>query len=614
MWGQEHILLDSDDFDLNSVKPLLNTALTKYDLKVQAHFNAVGHHGSRRILRRYPATSGTWQRLTTFQSSSQPSPRTTPSFSTCICGPIGNPSASGFRLRMEDQKKVPFEPEEFPPGTPHVIRERCSEASWIPMCSHSCTFETQHFDKIMLNLVENPNLNSKWLFRADVLFDDESQNLVPEADGITQGHPLIQDFQGFTRQRAIVRRLIPRNTLRDAPLDQTCSFYHSYSPEDQEADGEATLIKSLVVYIPHASSAADLPFYHPKVKGISQLHEWDTTTNTGTISVHFLLFDAEPAEVEVEVEVDQVKLGRIAYHLLQTIHKHGHSTAKGYVKRVHHDVVVPRERFQDKYSELKNKYARALVQSWLETTDPTKHVFEDLGIAAFLIELWKDMYKDVDFPGFVDIGCGNGLLVHILRLEGYAGWGFDARERKSWSQYNSPSPGSPSGNSLQRLLLLPSVIPKEAASDDTRAVSLEDIHDGLFPKDTFIISNHADELTPWTPVLAAISQCPFIMIPCCSHNLTGDRWRAPPPRDRAKPKSMFASLVDWVTQIAEDCGWYVETEMLRIPSTRNIGLVGRKTTKEIEEVDIHELLQKYGGVQGYYDNVVKLLKSSPRGH
>ncbi|KAF5000871.1 hypothetical protein FGRMN_1480 [Fusarium graminum] len=512
---------------------------------------------------------------------------------------------------MQNQKKPPFEPEQLPPGSPPVIRERYSEANWIPMCRHTCTFETQYFDEIMLNLVENPNLNSKWLFRADVLYDDDDQNLVHEAASIIDEHPNTHDFQGFSRERTVVRRLIPRNSLRDAPLNQTCSFYRSaLSSGDQGPDGEGTLIKSLVVYVPHASSAADLPFYHPKVQGISQLHEWDVASNTGTVSVHFLLFNTK-SDTD---ETGEVKLERIAYHLLQTIHKHGHGTAGGYVKRVHHDVIVPREKFQDKYSELKNKHARALVQSWLETTDPAKHVFEDLGIAAFLIELWTDMYRDVAFPGFVDIGCGNGLLVHILRLEGYTGWGFDARERKSWSQYNSSAPDSPSGEALQKLLLLPSVVPRETNDEAAEAIDPQDIHNGIFPKGTFIISNHADELTPWTPIIAAISQCSFVMIPCCSHNLTGDRWRAPPPRDGTKSKSMFASLVDWVTQIAEDCGWKLETEMLRIPSTRNTGLVGRKSTKKMEEIDIESILQKYGGVHGYYDNVVKLLKSVPRGH
>ncbi|KAF4984437.1 hypothetical protein FZEAL_400 [Fusarium zealandicum] len=514
---------------------------------------------------------------------------------------------------MENQKKLPFEPEEFPPGSTPVLRDLSGDDVWTPMCRHMCTFETKHFDKIMLNLVKNPNLNSKWLFRADVLYDGDGQDFGNETPGFVKD-PSVQGFHDITHQRTIVRKLIPRNTLRDDPLNQTCSFYKSSSGlESQDSsNSEAVPIRSLVVYTPHATSIADLPFYHPKVKGIGQLYEWDPATNTGTISIHFLHYAGE-ADANVD-EADRVKLGRIAYHLLQTIHKHGQGTAAGYVKRVNHDVVVPQEKFQDRYSGLKNKYARTLVDSWLETTDPSKHVFEDLGIASFLIELWKVLYKDKEFPGFVDIGCGNGLLVHILREEGYSGWGFDARERRSWTQYNGSSSASPCGKSLQKLLLLPSVVPRATADEVQAAVDEDDIHDGTFPRGTFIISNHADELTPWTPILAAISQCPFIMIPCCSHNLTGDRWRAPAPRDKTKPKSMFASLVDWATQIAEDCGWEVETEMLRIPSTRNTGLVGRRRTKEPEEVDIAAVLQKYGGVEGYYNNVVKLLKSAPRGH
>ncbi|KAI8675382.1 TRNA (uracil-O(2)-)-methyltransferase [Fusarium keratoplasticum] len=516
---------------------------------------------------------------------------------------------------MEIRRKLPFDPEELPPGSPPALRaDGDGGGGWVPVCRHACTFETRYFDDIMLNLVRNPNLNSKWLFRADVLYDngDDSQ---PHNKDLVKDCPSIPGFQGLICQRTIVRRLIPRNTLRDAPLDQTCSFYTS-SPRSESEDspeGEG-LIRSLTIYLPHATSAAEMPYYHPKVRGVGQLHEWDPATNTGTISVHFLPFEDDPAIEEADREANRVKLGRIAHHLLQTIHKHGHANAVGYVKRVNHDVVVPRERFQDRYSELKNKYARRLTRSWLETTDPSKHVFEDLGIAAFLIELWRDMYKDAEFPGFVDIGCGNGLLVHILREEGYTGWGFDARERKSWAQYNGSSSMSPSGKSLQRLLLLPSVVSREVANGEQDGVGPDDIHDGIFPKGTFIISNHADELTPWTPILAAISACPFIMIPCCSHNLTGDRWRAPPPRDKAKGKSMFASLVDWVTLIAEDCGWKVETEMLRIPSTRNTGLLGRARAKDLDEVDIAGVLHKYGGVGGYYNNVVKLLKSMPRGH
>ncbi|CAB1351763.1 unnamed protein product [Coregonus sp. 'balchen'] len=36
---------------------------------------------------------------------------------------------------------------------------------------------------------------------------------------------------------------------------------------------------------------------------------------------------------------------------------------------------------------------------------------------------------------FVDLGCGNGLLVHILSNEGHPGKGIDVRKRKIWNMY-----------------------------------------------------------------------------------------------------------------------------------------------------------------------------------
>lgn len=44
--------------------------------------------------------------------------------------------------------------------------------------------------------------------------------------------------------------------------------------------------------------------------------------------------------------------------------------------------------------------------------------------------LWGDTK-----PSFVDMGCGNGLLVHVLNSEGYNGVGLDVRSRKMWTQY-----------------------------------------------------------------------------------------------------------------------------------------------------------------------------------
>lgn len=473
---------------------------------------------------------------------------------------------------------------------------------------------------------------------ADAVDQDSNDDVSLQSPAVS---PIAVAIRGMALVRTLVRRLIPRNERRDNPLEQTCAFYTA--AQDAAQDGLQAKVpaaasvapaapaahSTLVLYMPHAPSADSLPFYHPKVRGIAHLHQWDGQ-GRGTISVHFLPY--------AEHLLTDSKLQRTAYHLLEVLDKHGHGAVRGYVKRVNHDLVIPQDRFQNRYALLKSKYARQLVDSWAEKTDPSKHVFEDLGIAAFLIELWNDMYpKDTTaFPGFVDIGCGNGLLVALLTREGYSGWGFDARERKSWAQYRTRGHASPSGFSLEERLLLPSIAAtatatptatsgQAQASNQAEAEAESDlllragvIHDGAFPPGTFIISNHADELTPWTPILAASSRCPFIMIPCCSHNLTGEKFRAPPPRDKAKAKSTYASLVDWVSRVAEDCGWKVETEMLRIPSTRNTCLLGRRRTRgddgQETQVDVAALVEKYGGTRGYYENVAKLIKSGPRGH
>ena len=301
------------------------------------------------------------------------------------------------------------------------------------------------------------------------------------------------------------------------------------------------------------------------------------------------------------------------------------------MKRVQHDVIIPQAVVQNTYARLKAKYAKILITNWVEVTDPGKHVFEDLSIAAFLIELWKTLYKDAEFPGFVDIGCGNGLLVHILAEEGYSGWGFDARKRKSWTTYSSEMQ-----ERLKELVLIPSMLRMTSTDTNNDAgneteVDHEDIkinmsnsqgdlehsdssiHNGLFPQGTFIISNHADELTPWTPILANLSRSPFIAIPCCSHALNGARFRAPPPKG-APSSSAFASLVDWVTSLGKDCGWQMEKEMLRIPSTRNTALIGRHRLVPFEDVEVSTVLANYGGADGWEANAMKLVRGATRGH
>ncbi|KAH6628659.1 hypothetical protein F5144DRAFT_320082 [Chaetomium tenue] len=512
-----------------------------------------------------------------------------------------------------------FEPEELAVDSAAIVVEKssCHESAhkdatnWRPLFRHPCSFGPAEFGHVLVNLIQNPNINSSWLFRANILYDSaELQQCVAptEANG-TSSVPK-PSFVGFQLQRCIIRRLIPRNTIRDNPLDQTCLIYESVpgpgGDEDDEGDGGevASVEKVLVIYLPHVSAASEMPFYHPIVRGIAFLHEWEAAESRGCISISYLFFNEEDRSV--------VRLTRTALRLLEVIHKHGKGRIEGYQKRVHHDQVLPQARVQDTYTRLKQKYARGLMKSWAESTDPEKHVFEDLCIAAFLLELWADMYGQGPFPGFVDIGCGNGLLVYILNQEGFVGWGFDARSRKSWATYNTKlHAAAGEEDTLRELVLLPPPVSRDGLPDD---FDENRIHDGRFPKGTFIISNHADELTPWTPIIAAISECPFIAIPCCSHNLAGERYRAPAPKDKTKADSAYSSLVEWVAGIAADCGWEVEQEMLRIPSTRNAALIGRKRSANGASPDIPAIVEQYGGTAGYLESVIKLVASTASGH
>lgn len=452
--------------------------------------------------------------------------------------------------------------------------------TWTPLYKQKCSFPPEIFREVMMNLIRNPNINSNHLFRADISVEKPfTENFQPNSETV----PRLTHIEGFDLRTVIVRTMIPRNVIVDKPLDQTCLFH-----EQVLESGE---VRSLVTYLPHISDPIDTPFYHPAVRGIGFLLKYNTETKDGDVSIHYSFFNEEPRSAKLE---------RTAQHLLAVLHKHGQGSAAGYVKRVNHDVVLPQATVQNTYARLKQKYARALINGWVETTDPGKHVFEDLNIAAFLIELWADTYKDNTFPGFVDIGCGNGLLVHILLEEGYNGWGFDARRRKSWSTYSQRSQ-----ENLHEQVLIPSMLHKLPGSSDAS------IHNGLFPKGTFIISNHADELTPWTPILANLSESPFMMIPCCSHCFSGARFRAPPPTPKS---SAYASLVAWVAKIAKASGWVVETEMLRIPSTRNTALIGRSRDVPFDAVDVEDLVESYGGAAEWEVNALKLVKGKTRGH
>ncbi|KAI8934896.1 hypothetical protein NX059_008568 [Plenodomus lindquistii] len=533
----------------------------------------------------------------------------------------------------EDTPGHKFQPYDLP-NAPFVSSDLPPEL-WTIVQSCPSNFTPDFFLDTSRNLLENPNLTASHLSRAELSyqsFADATFN--PKATTSNDLASIIKHLRpecrpqlieggvpGYELEWTVVRKLIPRNPNLDGTLMQTCHLYVSHHPIEvtNNINGTARTEtiqaeRYMVIYIPHATTTDQIPYYHPKVRSLAMLYTYlpshtpsSILPTPGTLSIHYSPFPTYPLSTDP-------RLSRTALKLLEIIHKHCRGNSGGYKKRVHHDQIIPQKAFQDTYAELKSKYAKSLIEGWVEQTPAEKHVFEDLGIAAFLVEVWVGMYaissRNKDgagrgseeeerefkmeqrisaqsrFPGFVDIGCGNGLLVYILNAEGWCGWGFDARRRKTWETF----PAAAYGEKLKDLLLVPEILKPESDDDDDDSTSTllnaPPSHNGLFPPGTFIISNHADELTPWTPLLAYLSASPFIAIPCCSHDFGGTRFRAPACEKyitvdaatgpaKNKLPSAYASLVSWVSRLTDEVGYKVEKEHLRIPSTRNVAILGR---------------------------------------
>lgn len=505
-------------------------------------------------------------------------------------------------------------------------------------------FEKAHFEQAMLNVIRQPNVNSTVILRADMLldkeYDVETRKLIKTIENTTsvsvddgvlcvniddlkpRSVPLRLDL---AKKYEFVRRIVPRNPFKDAIINQTCLVMNSPTTDST----------SLVIYIPQFDDPDLCPFYIPQVAAVGiLLHE-------GQLSVHYIPFKGQ----EALLNDPKQRVVRTAFRLLQTANKHSKGVKDGYSKRVNHDLVVDKVLFQNQYIHLKKKYSKFLVDNWVESTDPKKHVFEDIAIAAFLIELWKKIYGTEDTQKklqFRDLGCGNGVLCHILIQEGFKGLGIDARQRKSWSIYPTEVK-----RCLKEQVIIPSILlrphpnmkvhaphvqhngrffpvqivspqllaPATVVYSSADLIQSPNVNIAEFPPDTFVIGNHSDELTCWIPLLGY----PFVVIPCCSHNLNGNRMRySVRDVERAKKSgnSTYQGLVDRVEYLAERVGWNVEKEMLRIPSTRNAAIIGysNENLDEFPTQEIYKILSEEGGAEGWVANTMALVKKNPRSH
>ncbi|KAI5997267.1 hypothetical protein F5J12DRAFT_957073 [Pisolithus orientalis] len=554
------------------------------------------------------------------------------------------------------------------------LRTSCSGRTeiWTPIIRCPAPFTTEFFENAVDQLVHHPEYNSTLILRSetlsDVRFSEDDGPAREQEDAETMLLKALThcDLEGYRPVRAIRRRLLPRRPGRDASLEQTCVFYtatvtstevgkvhalegeHTTTPMYEDEQDSAT---SLLILTPLLKDGESLPYYHPAVRRLAvryvqNIQEPCSESETTTLASGMLLIEAvlPPSGPTPPHPPDSnSRLYRTCLALLDTVHRYGWGALTHYRKRVHHDTLVPRETYQDLYLVLRERY-KHLVSQWKEATDPAKHVFEDVGIATFLMLFWKATYgtrrdgsvePDADHGGgadtnmmpcrnwprpaggFLDLGCGNGLLVHILVSEGYVGHGIDVRARQSWSHYPEATRKALHVYSLDPTGYIHHPRTESAgssgnlkSSDDTK----NDTGTDFFKPGVFLIGNHADELTPWVPVLATLCDAVgYLSIPCCAWgfderfarsstatssllsfycrsslydpstiNLEGDMDDESAFIEtlnlgaEGTRKSQYSVYRIWLARLSRWMGWKVECEVLRIPSTRNWGVVGRE--------------------------------------
>jgi len=186
-----------------------------------------------------------------------------------------------------------------------------------------------------------------------------------------------------------------------------------------------------------------------------------------------------------------------------------------------------------------------------EKTDKSKHLFEDVGIVAYLATLFESLdMKDINF---VDIGCGNGVNTYLLNTlfgDHIKGIGYDLQQRRIWSYYEEQG--------QRDMLHLQPITPNWPQLEQP------------FPPETnFLVGVHTDELTPWIPLFAMIRHCNFFILPCCPYDFYG-KFR----RSGNEPFDSDWPYLDHIVNISRNLGFNVRVDNLKIPSQKKTCVIG----------------------------------------
>lgn len=341
--------------------------------------------------------------------------------------------------------------------------------------------------------------------------------------------------------RIIHRVLKPRLKEKDPELEENVLIdAHSMS-------------MMFIPVLPPNPTKLDIPIYYPKVT------RFEIKYIEGTLQLWAL---------PISPNLENKHLKQVANRLLRRMRAWCTNFMEpgGYIEKNLTDKIFSKEEYYTVYQNLKQKY-KHWVTKWSAQTDAVKFVFEDISIAAYLITLWKQEHSKgngPEHPKFIDFGCGNGFLVFLLTKEGYTGFGIDLHRRPMWEEFED-----------QVELKVQTFDPSKDRIDD-------DID--------WVLGNHSDELTPWIPVLCHQSvKAKFWVLPCCFHDFYG---KFKKPLSNTKGEGRYRLYLDYIKLIGEDCGFVMEEDGMRIPSTKNMCFVGRKRTFDVNDPNQVEIVNR----------------------
>ncbi|XP_024084370.1 probable tRNA (uracil-O(2)-)-methyltransferase isoform X2 [Cimex lectularius] len=277
-----------------------------------------------------------------------------------------------------------------------------------------------------------------------------------------------------------------------------------------------------------------------KYQSYKELHCYEVGLNRNTIEFYVPDFYADCEEMK---RLCKIMCTKVRLWKSQDISNHQQITT--------HKLVQP-EPYIELYNRLKKKYAEPVMKMWTESTDPKKAIHQAISIATYLILIWGEKRQT-----FIDLGCGTGLLVHILNSENHKGKGLDVRSRKIWALYP------------------PTTVLEEST------ISPTDVYPGV----DWLIGNHSDELTPLIPPMAAKSsfRTNFFLLPCCTYDFNGKKYQR-----FDVEQSQYRSYLDYIEKVCEKCGFVVARDRMKIPSTKRICFVsqGRNYKEEEHEENV----------------------------